>query len=122
MAMNAPISTHALELLPLSNRHYLVLVALASGTRHGYAVKKEIRRISDGASDPGAGSLYRSIRQLTEARLIEEAPERPDPALDDERRVYFRLTDLGREVLELETSRLRRFVDATSRVVGGGDR
>jgi DNA-binding PadR family transcriptional regulator len=116
------MATPALDHLPLSERHYLVLVALAAGTRHGYAIKKEIRRVSDGAANPGAGSLYRSIRQLTETGLIEEAPERPDPALDDERRVYFRLTELGREVMELETQRLQRFLEETTRMVNGSDR
>ena len=114
-----PMSERARRLLPLSNRHYLVLVALAEGDRHGYAIKKEIRRITDGATDPGAGSLYRSIRQLDERGLIDEAPVRPHPALDDERRVYYRLTDLGREVLELETERLKTFVATTSRLVDG---
>jgi DNA-binding PadR family transcriptional regulator len=112
------MSERAKSFLPLNRRHYLVLVALTGGDRHGYAIKKEIRRITDGVTDPGAGSLYRSIRQLDEAALIAEAPERPDPALDDERRTYYRLTALGREVAELETDRLREFVATTARLVG----
>ena len=94
------------DLLPLKPTLYLILLALSDGDRHGYGLKKEIIRRTDGKVKLGAGSLYRSIRQLADLQLIEESEQRPDPALDDERRKYFRLTTLGRRVARAETERL----------------
>lgn len=98
--------------LPLKPAHYLLLVSLADGDRHGYALKKDVLRRTGGKVDMGQGTLYRSIRQLEEGRLIEEAGERPDPALDDDRRRYFRLTEFGRRVARAETERLAQLVHA----------
>ena len=108
------------ELLPLKPTLYLILLALTDGDRHGYGLKKEIIRRTDGKVKLGAGSLYRSIRQLSDMQLIEESDQRPDPALDDERRKYFRLTDLGRRVAKAETDRLAVLVQVAqaSNLVG----
>ncbi len=92
--------------------HYLILVALIDGDRHGYAVKKEVERRTEGKVSPGAGSLYRAIRQLEEAGLIEESSWRPRPALDDERRRYFRVTARGKNAAAAETERLAALVRA----------
>ena len=107
-------------LLPLKPALYLILLALTDGDRHGYGLKKEILRRTDGKVKLGAGSLYRSIRQLSDTQLIEESDRRPDPALDDERRKYFRLTDLGRRVAKAETDRLAVLVQVaqSSNLVG----
>lgn len=98
------------DLLPLKPALYLILVALADRDLHGYALKKEILRRTDGRVKLGAGTLYRSIRQLADLGLIEESDQRPDPALDDERRSYFRLTDFGRQAAHAETERLADLV------------
>ncbi len=103
-------STGADDLLPLKPALYLILVALADGDLHGYALKKEILRRTDGKVKLGAGTLYRSIRQLVDLGLIEESDQRPDPALDDERRSYYRLTQLGRQAACAETERLADLV------------
>ncbi len=107
-------------LLPLKPTQYLILLALTDGDRHGYGLKKEIIRRTEGKVKPGAGSLYRSIRQLVDLDLIEESDKRPDPALDDERRKYFRLTELGRCAARAETERLAVLVQVarSSRLVG----
>ncbi len=98
------------DLLPLKPALYLILIALTDGDRHGYGLKKEILRRTDGRVKLGAGTLYRSIRQLVDLGLIEESSQRPDPALDDERRRYFRLTLLGRQAAQAETARLAELV------------
>ena len=100
------------SMLPLKPPHYLILLALADGDRHGYALKKEILRRTEGKVSLGPGTLYRSIRQLAEAGLIAESGERPDPVLDDERRRYFQITRFGRQVAQAETERLAALVRA----------
>lgn len=87
-----------------------ILLALADGERHGYGIMQEIARYTDGALQLGPGTLYRSIKQLLLAGLIAGADERPDPALDDERRRYYRLTDAGQRAAEAEVRRLDRLV------------
>jgi DNA-binding PadR family transcriptional regulator len=106
-------------LLPLKHLHYLILLALAGQDLHGYGLKKEIHRRTGGRVSPGAGSLYRSIRQLEDEGLIEESDWRPNPALDDERRRYFRVTEWGRDVARAETERLGALV-ASAREAGVG--
>ena len=89
-----------------------ILLALADEDRHGYAVMQEVERMTDGAVRMGPGTLYGTIKRMIASRLIEEAEERPDPAIDDERRRYYRATALGRAVLAAETDRMARLVGA----------
>lgn len=97
-------------MLPLKPAVFHILLALTNGEQHGYGIMREIERFTDGQMKIGPGTLYRSIRQMLEIRLIEESDERPDPALDDERRRYYRLTDRGRRVTQAEVSRLQTLV------------
>jgi DNA-binding PadR family transcriptional regulator len=92
--------------LPLAPSVFHVLLALADGEKHGYAVMKEIRTRTGGAISLGASTLYGIVKRLVEDGLIEESSERPDPALDDERRRYYGLTELGRAVAVAESRRL----------------
>jgi DNA-binding MarR family transcriptional regulator len=78
--------------LPLTPAMFQVLVALADGEKHGYAVIKEVARRTDGKVRLRAGTLYTVIRRFVDDGLIQESSERPDPSLDDERRRYYRLT------------------------------
>jgi DNA-binding PadR family transcriptional regulator len=57
-------------------------------------------------------TLYGSLKRMIEAELIEESPRRPQPELDDARRRYYRLTSLGRQVLDAECERLQGLVRA----------
>lgn len=98
--------------LPLKPAHYLILLALAEGDCHAYALNKEVARWSEGRVHLGPGSLHRALDQLVDEALIEESPDRPARTLDDERRRYYRLTALGRRVAGGETDRLAGLVAA----------
>jgi DNA-binding PadR family transcriptional regulator len=95
-------------LLPLTPAVFHVLLALAGGERHGYAIMQEVVASTDGQIKMGPGTLYGTIKRLLEAQLIEESDERPDPHLDDDRRRYYRLTGVGEEVVRAEA---RRYAD-----------
>lgn len=96
--------------LPLSPAMFHVLVALADGEKHGYAILKEVSRLTDGEVRLGAGTLYAVIKRFVDEGLIAESDERPDPALDDERRRYYRLLDAGRLVVLAELARMERAI------------
>ncbi len=98
------------HLLPLSLPSFHMLLSLIEGERHGYALKREILQRTNGKLNLGSGALYGSINKMLEEGFIEESEERPDPHLDDERRRYYRITQLGRKVLEAEIARLRDLV------------
>ena len=87
-----------------------VLIALADGEKHGYAIIKEIHRRTAGRLRLGAGTLYALIHRFLENGVVEESSDRPDPALDDERRRYYRLTEFGRAVAAAEAARLEELV------------
>lgn len=87
-----------------------ILLALADGEQHGYAIMQTVAQETGGTMRLGPGTLYRSIRMMLANNLIAETEERPDPALDDERRRYYRLTDFGQRVAQAEVERLRRLV------------
>jgi DNA-binding PadR family transcriptional regulator len=96
--------------LPLTPAEFQVLVALADGEKHGYAIGKEVARRTDGQVTLRAATLYTVIKRLLAGELIRESGARPDPALDDERRRYYGLTDRGRKVAVAEANRLERTV------------
>jgi DNA-binding PadR family transcriptional regulator len=96
--------------LPLTPAVLEILLALAEEDLHGYAIMREVERRTGGQTRLGPGTLYRSVGQLLERGWIREADERPDPSLDDERRRYYRLTDLGRRAAIAEVGRLEGLV------------
>ena len=96
------------ELLPLPPVTFHILVALAGGERHGYAIIQDIAARTDGELKIQAGTLYRSIQRMLEQGLVVETGS---PILaDDERRRYYRLTPFGREVAQAEARRLEQMV------------
>jgi DNA-binding PadR family transcriptional regulator len=99
------------DLLPLAPAVFHILLSLAEGERHGYALKREIARRTNGSLTLGAGVLYGSISKMLANGLIEESDDRPDPHLDDERRRYYRITTFGRKVAQAEASRMRELVE-----------
>jgi len=98
--------------LPLTPAVFHILLTLADGEAHGYAVMQEVTRRSGGSVRLGPGTLYGAISRLLEDKLIVESEERPDPEMDDTRRRYYRLTKLGGRVLAAETERLSDLVKA----------
>jgi DNA-binding PadR family transcriptional regulator len=90
--------------LPIATLH--ILVALGAGELHGYAIMGAVEDISDGVVRLGPGTLYGAIKRMSADGLIEETDERPDPAIDDQRRRYYRLTGLGERVRAAELHRL----------------
>lgn len=97
------------QLLPLSNLTFHVLLALTEGPAHGYGIGKTMEERSEGRLNPTTGSLYQALRRLSEEGLIEDAPEAAETS-SDQRRIYFRLTALGRRVAAAEARRLRNLV------------
>jgi DNA-binding PadR family transcriptional regulator len=95
---------------PLTPVVYHILLALTDGEKHGYAIMKDVEVQTGGRFKMGPGTLYGSIKRMLAAGLIEEADERPDPKLDDERRRYYRLTGLGQRAVSLESERLAQAV------------
>lgn len=96
--------------IPLTPAVFHILLALADGEKHGYAIMKEIESATEGAVTMGPGTLYGSIKRMLKAGLIRESQERPDLELDDERRRYYELAGYGRRVLEAEARRLAQAV------------
>ena len=96
--------------LPLTPAMFHILLALADKDRHGYEIMREVEERSAGEVRVGPGTLYGSIKRMLNDELIEELDERPDPELDDERRRYYRLSDLGRRVAIAEAKRLEKLV------------
>ena len=98
--------------LPLSPAAFSILLSLKQGEKHGYAILREVSDQSDGAVKLLPGTLYNLLKRLLEDGWIEELDERPDPAIDDERRRYYRLTGLGEKMTLLEAERLVGLVRA----------
>jgi len=94
------------ERVPLTPVVLHILLILSDGERHGYSIMREILALTHGKLRLGPATLYRSIKHLVEDGLIEESDVRPDPALDDERRHYYRLTESGRQLVVAEIKRL----------------
>ena len=94
----------------LSPPEFQILLALADGEKHGYAIMQEVHARTGGRTRLGPGTLYGAIKRMLRGALIEEAEERPDPQLDDQRRRYYRLTDAGRRVAVAEAERIAELV------------
>jgi DNA-binding PadR family transcriptional regulator len=98
------------SLLPLTPAALNILLALADGERHGYGIMREVEGRTGGEVRLGPGTLYGSIKRMLADGLIEESDERPDPEMDDQRRRYYRITNLGRRVAGAEAERLAELV------------
>lgn len=101
--------------LPLPPATFHILLALADGEQHGYAIMKGVAARSDGSVRLGPGTLYGALKRLLEAGLVDESGERADPERSDERRRYYRLTQLGLSVARAEARRLDAMVRAARR-------
>jgi DNA-binding PadR family transcriptional regulator len=96
--------------LPLKAQWFHILLSLAGVEQHGYGIMQDVLDRTTGKVRLWPATLYGSIKRLIERGLIEESDERPAPELDDARRRYYRLTVLGRRVLDAECERLEELV------------
>jgi len=97
------------ERLPLTPLSFMILLVLADRDGHGYGIIKEIERRSSGGIRAGTGTVYAALQRLSDDGLIEETEARPDIG-DDQRRRYYSLTRLGRQVARSEAARLAHLV------------
>lgn len=100
---------------PLTPAVFHILLALSGGDLHGYGIMKQVNADSDRRVPMGAGTLYGSLKRMLSAGLVEESDPRIDPDVDDERRIYYAITDLGRRQLSVEVARLRHVVKISQR-------
>ena len=108
------------DLLPLSPAMFHVLVALADGDTHGYAIMKEVEHLTSGAVRLSTGTLYGIIKRLLADGLIREIAGRAGRLRDkgaaasqaqgDERRRSYALTPFGKEVARAEATRLEQTI------------
>jgi DNA-binding PadR family transcriptional regulator len=101
--------------LPLTPLAFQVLLALADTERHGYGIILEVDERTDGLIRLRTGTLYTLLQRLLDEALIVESDTRPGPDQDDQRRKYYRLTDLGRDVLAAEARRLESLIGEARR-------
>ncbi len=104
------LQREAQSFLPLHPATFHILVALAGGDQHGYAIIQDVAERTGGAIRLSPGTLYRSIQRMLEDGLIVEPRRRPAPEDDDERRRYYRITPLGTAVAKAEAGRLAELV------------
>jgi len=96
--------------LPLTPQQFHILLALTDGHLHGYAIIRDIAERTAGALRLGTGTLYTALARLEELALVDESDRRAPANEDDERRRYYRVTPLGRAVLQAEADRLDALV------------
>jgi len=94
--------------LPVAVLH--ILVTLADGDSHGYAIMQDVAARTDGTLRLGPGTLYGSIKRMLHDGLIEELDDRPAAGRDDARRRYYRITPRGRKAARAEIARLEKLV------------
>ena len=95
---------------PLTPAVLHILLALSTGERHGYGIMKQVAADSQGKVKMGPGTLYGSVGRMLEAGLIQESDKRVDPEMDDERRIYYKITGEGQAALGAELERYRGVV------------
>jgi DNA-binding PadR family transcriptional regulator len=106
------IKSNPQTFLPLKTQWFHIMLSLAGGEQHGYGIMQEVLQRTTGKVRLWPATLYGSIKRLIEAELIEESDDRPAPEEDDARRRYYRLTMLGRQLLDAECVRLQELVQA----------
>jgi DNA-binding PadR family transcriptional regulator len=98
------------DFLPLRTNWFHILLSLATEEQHGYGIMQDVFQRTGGKLRLWPATLYGTIKRLIEAGLIEESDERPAAEFDDARRRYYKITRLGKRVLDAETARLEELV------------
>jgi DNA-binding PadR family transcriptional regulator len=97
--------------LPLTETTYFILLSIAPGARHGYAIMKDVHSLSKGRVSLSTGTLYGALKRLLEQGWISRIDERQRPPSGRVRKAYV-LTDLGQRLLHAEIQRLEALVTA----------
>ena len=95
------------DLLPMTPAVFYTLFALVREEQHGYAIMQSVDTLSEGAVSMGPGTLYSTIQRLVNLGLIKETTERKRPKEQERRRRFYRMTELGRKVFQIEVDRLK---------------
>jgi DNA-binding PadR family transcriptional regulator len=95
--------------LPLTESTFYIILSLAPDPKHGYAILQEVEALSDGRLVLSTGTLYGALKRMLESGWIERVPD-PLPDENTRERKAYRLTKLGRRILNVETARLRRLL------------
>ena len=104
---------------PLTPAVLYILMALSDSEKHGYAIMKQVETDSENKVSMGPGTLYGSLKRMLESGLVAECDKKIDPNMDDQRRIYYKITGLGKQALEAELERYRRVVSLTKRHASG---
>jgi DNA-binding PadR family transcriptional regulator len=113
-----PADVNFQNLLPLREPTFFILLSLAKGEKHGYAIIKAIESLSQGKLQLSTGTLYEALARLLEQELIERVDGlevEPDKTLppEDQRsrtRKSYRLTPMGMRLLKAETERMQALI------------
>ena len=90
-----------------------ILLALAEGARHGYAIKQDVEARTHGAIRLGPSTLYEAIQRLEDTGLIEAVEDGDEPVNGQEaQRRYYALTPQGWRTLQDEVRQLDALVRA----------
>lgn len=100
---------------PLTPAVLYILMALSTGEKHGYGIMKQVESDSEGKISMGPGTLYGSLKRMLEAGLVDEGAKKVDPDMDDQRRIYYKITGLGQKALNEELDRFERVLTLTKR-------
>ncbi len=100
---------------PLTAPVFHILLALWGGERHGYAIMQEVASETNNSFKMGPGTLYGTLKRMLDAGLVAECGERPDPALNEERRRYYKITAAGKRAAAAEANRLEALVRSSRR-------
>lgn len=90
-------------------------MALSTGEKHGYGIMKHVEKDSEGKVSMGPGTLYGSLKRMLESGLVDEGDKKVDPEMDDQRRIYYKITGLGQKALNEEIDRYERVVTLTKK-------
>ena len=106
---------------PLSEPAFYILLSLADGEKHGYAILKDVQASSNGSTRLSTSTLYEGLSRLLDAGLIERVETEDGVSKSQRPRKAYRLSRQGRRVLEAETARMQRLVEqAKLRFARGG--
>ena len=106
---------------PLSEATFFILVSLAPGPRHGYAIMKDVQTLSDNRIALSTGTLYGALKRLLEQGWIERVDD-PEPNDTDRERKAYALTQTGRRILKAEVERLQKLIATARRLRATGER